>query len=122
MKRSVIICIVCLFVGTGSAYAQIENTLGIGPRLGYYKVADADEGNFYGGLQLRARFSEVFGIEAAAEYRAGQKYELAGQSLETSFIPVTASALLFLPVNEHFVPYGVAGLGAYYTIYDTEGF
>jgi len=74
-----------------------------------------------GGVQLRGRFSEYFGIEAAVEYRGKWEYKIADQSFETSFVPVTATALLFLPVNDHFVPYGVAGLGAYYTIYDSGG-
>ena len=100
----------------------IKNTIGIGPRLGYYKGDDADEGNAFGGIQVRGRFNRILGVEAAVEYRGGQKYGLEGaQTVETSFVPVTASALLFLPVSENFQPYGVAGLGAYYTIYDTEG-
>lgn len=104
-----------------SSDAAIQNTLGIGPRLGYYKASDAEEGAFYVGLQSRIRLGPVFGIEGSVEYRGGQRYEFAGQSLETSFVPITGSALLFIPVSENFAPYGVAGLGAYYTIYDYEG-
>jgi opacity protein-like surface antigen len=37
--------------------------------------------------------------------------------VKTSFIPVTLSLLLFAPISENFAPYGVAGLGAYYTKY-----
>ena len=99
----------------------IKNTLGIGPRLGYYKASDADEGNLFGGAQLRIRASEYIGIEAAVEYRGASEYQVGQQSFQTSFVPVTASALLFLPVSESFAPYGVAGLGAYYTIYDADG-
>ena len=101
--------------------ATIKNTLGIGPRLGYYKANDADQGNFYVGAQTRARLGSVLGFEGSIEYRAAQEYDIAGQSFETKFVPVTASALMFLPVSENFAPYGVAGLGAYYTIYELEG-
>jgi opacity protein-like surface antigen len=104
-----------------SSEAAIQNTIGFGPRLGYYKANDADEGNFYGGLQTRLRFGPVFGLEGSVEYRAGQEYSVAGQSVKTKFVPVTASALMFLPVSENFAPYGIAGLGAYYTIFDYDG-
>lgn len=123
MKKFATIFAVILFTIPAVGMAQLESGFGIGPRLGYYKADDAEEGNVLGGLQLRGRLSPVFGIEAAVEYRAGQEYGIEGvQSVETSFVPVTASALVFLPVSDHFSPYGVAGLGAYYTIYDAEGF
>lgn len=98
--------------------ANIENTIGFGPRLGYYKAVDADDGNFYGGLQTRLRLGRVIGFEGSVEYRAGQQYGFSDFTVNTSFIPVTASFLLFVPVSEHFAPYGVAGLGAYYTRYN----
>lgn len=98
--------------------AAISNSIGIGPRLGYYKADDADEGNFYGGIQARIRLGSVIGIEGSVEYRAGQEYGFAGYTAKTSFIPLTTSLLLFIPVSESFAPYGVAGVGAYYTRYD----
>lgn len=120
MKKTVTAFALILFAIPAIGLAQIENGLGIGPRLGYYKASDAEEGNVFGGLQLRGRLSPVFGIEAAVEYRGKQQYDFAGQSGEVSFVPVTASALLFLPTAP-ISPYGIAGLGAYYTIYETEG-
>lgn len=101
--------------------AAIKNTIGFGPRLGYYKANDAEEGNFYGGLQTRIRLGPVFGVEGSVEYRSGQRYEFAGQSVKTKFVPVTGSLMMFLPVSQDFAPYGLAGVGAYYTIYDYEG-
>lgn len=104
--------------GSGAA---IKNTLGLGPRLGYYKANDAESGNVYFGLQSRLRLGPVIGLEGSVEYRAGQKYSFAGQTVKTKFVPVTASGLLFLPVSKNFAPYGIVGLGAYYTIYDYQG-
>ncbi|HLR33182.1 MAG TPA: porin family protein [Fodinibius sp.] len=98
----------------------IENTIGIGPRLGYYKADDADEGSFYGGAQIRARLGRIIGIEGAIDYRTAQKYDLGDFSANVRQVPVTVSALLFLPVSKHFQPYGVAGLGAYYDIIDYD--
>ncbi len=110
---------------SSSSDAAIKNTIGLGPRLGYYKANNAEEGSFYFGLQSRIRLGPVFGLEGSVEYRGGQKYEytVAGQTqtYKTSFVPVTGSALLFLPVNENFAPYGIVGLGAYYTIFEADG-
>lgn len=103
---------------TASERAGIKDTFGIGPRLGFYKAQDADEGNFYGGIQARLRLGPVVGIEGAVDYRAGQEYGLDDYTLTTRFVPVTGSLLLFAPISESFAPYGVAGIGAYYTIFD----
>lgn len=103
---------------TASDRASIKNTFGIGPRLGYYKAQDADEGNFYGGLQARLRLGAVVGIEGSAEYRGGQEYGFGDYNVKTSFIPVTGSLLLFAPISESFAPYGLAGIGVYHTRYN----
>ena len=112
------------FAATGQDAADratIEDAFGIGPRLGYYKATDADEGSFYGGVQARLRFGAVIGMEAAVDYRAGQEYGFDQYSVQISSIPVTGSLMLFAPVSESFSPYGLAGIGAYYTKYDYEG-
>lgn len=101
--------------------AAIKNSFGIGPRLGYYKAQDADEGNFYGGIQARLRLGAVIGIEGAVDYRAGQEYGFGEYTVKTSSIPVTGSLMLFAPISQSFAPYGLAGIGAYYTKYDYSG-
>lgn len=127
MKKSLIILTLMMGGLTFAASAQdasdraaIKNTLGIGPRLGYYKAQDADEGSFYGGLQARLRLGAVVGIEGAVDYRAGQEYNFGAYSVETSSVPITASLMLFAPINQAFAPYGLAGIGAYYTKYDYD--
>tara|TARA_R100001143_G_C3361257_1_gene136203 strand:- start:20053 stop:20646 length:594 start_codon:yes stop_codon:yes gene_type:complete len=128
MKKLMILSILFIATSMFTASAQsaadratIQNTFGFGPKLGYYSAPDADEGNFYGGLQARFRMGAVVGIEASVEYRPGQKYGIGNQTVTTSFIPVTASLLLFMPVNQHFTPYTVAGIGSYYTRYEVSG-
>lgn len=101
--------------------AAIKNSFGIGPRLGYYKAQDADEGNFYGGIQARLRLGAVIGIEGAVDYRAGQEYGFGDYTVKTSSVPVTGSLMLFAPINQSFAPYGLAGIGAYYTKYNYSG-
>lgn len=103
---------------TASDRASIKDTFGIGPRLGYYNAQDADDGNFYGGIQARLRLGAVVGIEGAVDYRAGQEFGFDDYTATTRFVPVTGSLLLFAPINESFAPYGLAGIGAYYTIFD----
>lgn len=88
----------------------------LGPRLGYYTSSDSDEGSFYGGIQARYRLSPAVGLEGAVEYHTAQDY-LDG-NVRVSLLPVTASLLFFLPINVSVNPYGMAGIGAYYTMYD----
>lgn len=102
----------------------IENSFGIGPRLGYYHADDLDDGTFYYGLQARLRLGSVLGIEGSVSYRPGTEGEenpVTGQffTYETKFVPITGSLMLFLPI-EGFAPYILGGVGAYYTIYDSE--
>lgn len=94
----------------------------LGPRIGYYQAVEAEDGAFYFGLQLRGHVNEWFGLELAATYRTTSEYELAGGGeVQTGTVPITASALVYLPINEHFMPYGIAGIGGYYTYHDVDG-
>jgi opacity protein-like surface antigen len=128
MKKIIPIVLFMLGLLTFTASAQdasdraaIKNSFGIGPRLGFYKAQDAEEGSFYGGLQARARLGAVVGLEGAVDYRAGQEYGFGDYTVKTSSIPVTASLMLFAPISKSFSPYGLAGIGAYYTRYDYSG-
>tara|TARA_R110002096_G_scaffold39845_6_gene108697 strand:- start:8843 stop:9409 length:567 start_codon:yes stop_codon:yes gene_type:complete len=107
---------------SGYAYAQnpVKGKSGFGPRIGYYKAPDADDGTMFIGLQTRSR-GEIFGFELAAEYRGEQDYTVGGGKVTVSQIPVTGSLMIFVPIAPNFQPYGLAGLGAYYTIYDYDG-
>jgi len=124
-----ILTILTFFIGTitftasaqsAADRAVITDTFGFGPRAGYYKAVDADEGNFYGGVQARLRLGAIVGLEGSVEYRGGQEYGFDDYTVKTRFIPVTASLLFFVPLIEGFAPYGIAGVGAYYTWYDVS--
>lgn len=122
-----IISLLVFFMGaiTFSASAQYsadratnENTFGFGPRLGFYTAGDADDGNFFGGLQARAKFGAIVGLEGSIEYRAGQEFVLEDEvTANASSVPITASFMLFAPLSEYVAPYGLIGAGAYYTFY-----
>jgi len=100
-------------LGWAQGDGHIENTFGIGPRAGYYKSKDADEGAWYGGVQARFRLGEVIGLEVAADYRAEETFEIDTPTFEGEIrqhsYPVTASLLVFLPIIPHFAPYIVGG-------------
>jgi opacity protein-like surface antigen len=86
--------------------------IGLGPRLGYYKSQDADEGNLFGGLAGRMRFG-LLGVEGSIDYRA-EKY--ANGLVTVRSWPVMASALLYpLPIA-----YGIAGFGWYNVTMDYD--
>lgn len=97
----------------------IQDKSGIGPRIGYYKAPDADEGTMFIGAQTRFR-GKFVGFELAAEYRGEQAYSAAGGEFTVKQVPVTASLMAFIPAAPNFNPYALAGLGAYYTIYDYD--
>lgn len=101
---------------------HIGNTFGIGPRAGYYKSKDADDGAWYGGIQARFRLGAILGLELAADYRSEETFSISspafsGEINQRSY-PLTASVLVFLPILPHFSPYIVGGGGWYYTKID----
>jgi opacity protein-like surface antigen len=94
------------------AVAQVEaQGVAIGPQVGYYKVQDADEGNFIGGVTIRFKAKSSFGLEASINYRQ-EKY--ANNSLTVRSWPVMVTGLFYpLPIV-----YGAIGAGWYNTTFD----
>lgn len=124
MKKLVtIISVMAITALFSQAFAQqymIENATGIGPKLGFYKAPDAEDGTMFIGLQSRSK-GKYFGGEFTLEYRGEQNYSTTNGELTIRQIPVTGSLMLFAPLSENFSPYGLAGIGAYYTFYDYDG-
>ena len=88
------------------AQSPVADKSGIGPRIGYYKAPDAEDGTMFIGAQTRFR-GDVLGFELAAEYRGEQSYTVSGGDLTVSQIPLTGSIMLFVPVTPNFQPYGL---------------
>jgi opacity protein-like surface antigen len=110
MKKLFIIAVVGLFLipMVTESYAGIR----VGPRLGFYKAQDADEGKMAIGLGARMRFASL-GAEASIDYHA-EKYM--NGLLTVRKWPVMASLLIYpLPVV-----YGIAGFGWYNTTADFD--
>lgn len=124
MKKLVtVISLMAITALFSQAFAQqylIENASGIGPKLGFYKAPDAEDGTMFIGIQSRSK-GKYFGGEFTLEYRGEQNYSTTNGELTIRQIPVTGSLMLFAPLSENFSPYGLAGLGAYYTFYDYDG-
>jgi len=124
MKK--IITLVSIFALTGlfsQTFAQqylIEDKSGIGPKIGYYKAPDAEDGTMFIGLQSRSK-GKYLGGEFSIEYRGEQIYTTTGGELSVKQVPITGSFMVFAPLSNNFSPYGLAGLGAYYTFYDYDG-
>ena len=86
---------------------------GVGPRAGYYKSQDAEEGNLMAGAAARLKLSPVLGIEGSIDYRS-ERY-LNGAVTVKSW-PVMATALVYpLPIV-----YGLAGFGWDNTTFDFD--
>lgn len=116
-----LLIITTLFTQATAQQYLIENSSGIGPKVGFYKAPDAEDGTMFIGLQSRTKGKYV-GAEFSLEYRGEQSYTTTGGSeLTVRQVPVTGSLLVFAPLAENFAPYGLAGLGAYYTFYDYDG-
>lgn len=115
-----VIAITALFSQANAQQYLIEDASGIGPKVGFYKAPDAEDGTMFIGLQSRTK-GKYLGAEFSIEYRGEQSYSTTNGELTVRQIPLTGSLLLFAPLAQNFSPYGLAGLGAYYTIYDYEG-
>jgi opacity protein-like surface antigen len=99
----------------------------VGPHAGWYSSNDADEGALFYGFQGRARLGRNFGFELSLDYRDNEQFhagtiDLTRLKAEVMYIPITASLMIFVPVNTWLHPYGVAGIGWYYTITEYELF
>ncbi|MDZ7271453.1 MAG: porin family protein [candidate division KSB1 bacterium] len=84
--------------------ASARGPLSLGPRVGYYKAPDADEGKLFAGGAARLRFGPGLAIEGSVDYRR-EEYQR-GQMTLTSW-PVMVTGLIYpLPIL-----YGVIGAG-----------
>ncbi|WP_103664441.1 outer membrane protein [Gracilimonas amylolytica] len=116
----VLMAVTSLFSLSHAQQYLIEDGSGFGPKIGYYKAPDADDGTMFIGIQSRSK-GKYLGGEFSLEYRGEQTYTTTGGELSVKQVPITGSLMLFAPLAQNFSPYGLAGLGAYYTFYDYDG-
>jgi opacity protein-like surface antigen len=129
MKRFAFLILFILCAGTpGRLFAQeypLRTTLGFGGRLGYYKSVEADRGSYDIGAIMRFRISEGLGLEATVDYRGEEtfnagRWEASGADAKVSYVPITVSAMVFLPFGSTLAPYAVGGIGWYHTLVNYE--
>ena len=89
-----------------------------GLRAGYIKPRDADDGTWFGGVQVRVPLSPLFAVEGSIEFHTS---EFADGEIEVVQYPVQVTLLVFLMPEAPVCPYLLGGLGWYYTTTDFSG-
>jgi len=89
-----------------------------GLRAGYVKPRDADDGTWFGGVQVRVPLTSVLALEGSIEVHSS---EFADGDIEVIQWPVQASLLVFLMPEAPVCPYVLGGLGWYYTTTEFSG-
>jgi opacity protein-like surface antigen len=124
LRRTGLFMLACLFLYASPSVAQrvqIENTLGVGPTVGWYRSNDAEEGALFFGILGRARLGNNVGVEASLSYRDAELFH-AGPidpnrlTADVTYVPITFSLMVFFPVGTFLNPYATGGVGYYYTI------
>ncbi|MHB9030987.1 MAG: outer membrane protein [Candidatus Latescibacterota bacterium] len=108
MLKKLVLLTVLLASGVGGVEAQ---EVLLGPSGGYQRSQDSDGGEFLGGLALRVKATEAFGVEGSILYR---QEDFEDGDVTVRSWPVMATALIYpLP----FI-YGSIGGGWFYTTFD----
>lgn len=96
-----------------------EAAFSIGPRAGFLRARDADDGTWFAGGQVRLHFGSLLAIEGSITYH---QEEFQNGNVVVTQYPVEVSALIFpFPAPWQFQPYFVGGAGWYYTHYVYRG-
>lgn len=104
---------IVLFVCSG-VYAQrdnVRNPFYIGPQLGFYKAADAEDMNLMYGAALRLKLTNSLGFEGSINYR---QEEFRNGRVKVESWPVMLTGMIY---PAEFI-YGAAGVGWYNTKID----
>jgi opacity protein-like surface antigen len=96
---------------------QKKNEFSLGPVAGYLRVRDADRGSWFGGVQARYRFLKFLGVEGSFTFRRDRFED--GDIVVTQY-PVQVTGLVFPFPRSPIEPYGLVGVGWYYTRVDFD--
>jgi opacity protein-like surface antigen len=119
-------CAVAVVTVVSTAWAQqpvYEDPKGnIGVHLGYTKTRDANDGNFLGGAQLELMLARWLGVQGMAAYRSEERFDVqAGATqaeLNVRTVPLMLSGKFYIPVSPQLQPYGLAGGGWHFVMFD----
>ncbi|MBC7187484.1 MAG: outer membrane beta-barrel protein [Calditrichaeota bacterium] len=104
MKRIAVLALTAVMILPVAAMAG--GRFSLGPRVGYYKAQDADEGKLFAGAAARLHLTSALGVEGSVDFRK-EEY-MRGRMTVTSW-PVMVTGLVYpLPIL-----YGLIGAGWY---------
>ncbi len=83
-----------------------------GPRVGYLRARDADEGTWFGGVQARLFLMPQLALEGSIEFHQSEFFE---EAVTVTQYPVQVTALLYPFQLGQLKPYALGGAGWYYT-------
>lgn len=83
-----------------------------GLRAGYIKPRDADDGTWFGGVQLRIPLATSLALEGSIEFHSS---DFEDGDLEVVQYPVQVTLLFYLFPDMPVCPYVLGGVGWYYT-------
>ncbi len=86
--------------------AAAQSSVSFGPQIGFYKSRDADQASGLGGLTLRSKLSDGFGLEGSINFRKEKYYN---GYVEVNSWPVMLTGLFYVAP----IVYGAVGAGWY---------
>jgi hypothetical protein len=100
------------------AGALKEGGIAFGLRAGYLTMKDADDGTWFGGVQVRVPLGGMFAVEGAIEYHST---EFEDGDIELIQWPVHVTLLWFILPKSQICPYLLGGLSMWYSTIDFSG-
>jgi hypothetical protein len=94
------------------AQRALDSYRTLGPRVGYMKFFDADEGSWFGGGQVRAYIGTHFALEGSIEFHRDEIDD--GMTTVTQY-PIQVTGLIYPFKPAEVRPYGLAGVGGHFT-------
>jgi len=90
----------------------------LGARAGYLRQRGADQGSWFGGVQMRQPVSLTFGLELSGELHSS---DFSGGDAKVQQFPVQLSGLFHLYPGAAYDLYLLLGIGWYYTRVEFSG-
>jgi outer membrane protein with beta-barrel domain len=90
----------------------------VGVHLGWFQMNDAEDGELFYGIHGRAYFAKMFAIEASIDVA---EQDFLDDDATLSLVPVQVTGMIFLPLDSAIRPYGLVGIGWYFTDIDYSG-
>jgi opacity protein-like surface antigen len=112
-SKVMLIFTVMLLVTVTAVAQEIRNPASIGPHVGWYKSADADDGSLMWGGAIKMKLTNAFGAEGSVDYRVD---DYRNESIIVRSWPVMLTGLIY-PVENI---YGAVGIGWYNSEIDFE--